>query len=135
MPFESAVAEGWGNQEGVPRRELAWKGRAIEKISTDRIEVWRRELSKRQIGRLERLGRRALSDLGYSLCGRRTRPLPPWFVAALGWRVLRCTTRLPLYCLGNEISGSLSRLFASTGRDTPQLDEVQAGCASGKLVP
>jgi len=119
VPFEPAVAEGWGNQEGVPRRELAWKGRAIEKISTARIGVWRRELSKPQIGRLERLGRKALRDLGYPLCGPRTRPLPPWFVAALGWRVLRTVTRLPPYCVRNEIVGSVSRLLASTNLDTP----------------
>ena len=135
VPFESEVAEGYGNQEGVPRRELAWKARALEPIGTDRIGVWRRELSKRQVGLLERLGSNALSAWITRCAARRTRPLPPWFVAALAWRVLRCTTRLPLYCLGNEISGSLSRLFGSASVDTARFDDARAGGASGKLVP
>jgi hypothetical protein len=62
LPFESAVAEGSGNREGIPQREHAWKSRALEKITTNRIGIWRRELSLVETGRLERLGRKHCSD-------------------------------------------------------------------------
>jgi hypothetical protein len=39
LPYERAVVEGYGNREGIPERELAWKARALERITTQRIGV------------------------------------------------------------------------------------------------
>lgn len=118
LPFEIPVAEGHGNREGIPQREYAWKGRALEKLNTDRIGVWKRELSPLQAGRLERLGRHALADLGYSLSDGKTHPLPPRVFAALGWGVLCCAARLPLCCLANELAGTMRRCLGSARMGT-----------------
>lgn len=122
LSYEPHVAEGYGNHEGIPQREYPWKARALEKISIDRVGVWRRELSSKQVERLERLGRHALTDLGYELTCSRARRLSPWFLATLGWGLARCAARLPASCLRNELFGSaLRRLFhrETDGRETP----------------
>ena len=35
LPYEPAVATGYGNPDGIPQREYAWKARALEKITTE----------------------------------------------------------------------------------------------------
>lgn len=110
LEYESQVAEGYGNHEGIPEREYAWKGRALKRITPQRIGVWRRQMSCSQIHRLERLGAHALTDLGYDLSDGKTRPLSPWFLTRLVWGIARCGFALPLRCLANELVGTASRI-------------------------
>lgn len=98
LAYEPAMAEGYGNREGIPEWEQAWKGRALEKITTSRIAVWRDELSPEELKRLERWGGRALSSLGYELATDCSERLPWWFsplvyCRQLNWRA-RCAVRL-----------------------------------------
>jgi hypothetical protein len=95
LPFERAVVEGYGNREGVPERELAWKGRALRRISRERVGTFRRELSDEQIERLERLGRHALPELGYPLLTGGERRLSPTFFMSLAYHLSRLAYRLP----------------------------------------
>jgi hypothetical protein len=105
LPYESAVADGHGNTEGVPRREYPWKARALEPITTDRIGVSRRELRREQIEIMERLGGRALSALGYPLISDCKRPLSLRFMLGLGLGVGRLVYDLPWHSLWNEFAG------------------------------
>jgi hypothetical protein len=95
LPYEPAVVEGYGNREGVPERELAWKGRALGRISRERVGVFRRELSADQIAVLERLGRAALPELGYELVTGGDRRLSPVFFMSLSYQLSRLAWRLP----------------------------------------
>ena len=95
LPYERAVVEGHGNREGVPERELAWKGRALERISRERVGVFRRELTDDQIGVLERLGRDTLSELGYPLVTEGDRRLSPTFFISVAYHLSRLAYRLP----------------------------------------
>jgi hypothetical protein len=103
LPYEPAVAEGWGNREGVPEREDAWKARALLPITTDRVGVFRRELSHDQIGILERLGREALPSLGYRLLTDGRRPLSAAFLLRLGCDFARLVFRLPWHSVLKEM--------------------------------
>jgi hypothetical protein len=105
LPFESAVAEGHGNTEGVPRREYPWKARAFEPITTERIGISRRELGREQIEIMERLGGQALADLGYKLISDSKRPLSLRFMLGLGLGVVRLVYDLPWHSLWNEFAG------------------------------
>ena len=94
LAYEPAVAEGSHNREGVPQWEYGWKGGALEKISTQRVGVWRSELSADQVSRLERWGGPALRSLGYELLtdGKARLPwtfLPKVYAKALLWLVRR----------------------------------------------
>jgi hypothetical protein len=103
LPYESAVVEGWGNREGVPEREYAWKARALCKISSDRVGSFRQELSDEQIAILERLGREALSSLGYPLLTDGQQPLSPSFFLKLSYAFSHFITRLPASALLKEL--------------------------------
>jgi hypothetical protein len=103
LPYESAVAEGQGNREGVPPRELAWKERALRKISAERVGVYRRELTVEQIDVLERLGKHALSSLGYPLIGGGDKPLPLSFFVKLSYDLCRFALRLPWHSVVREL--------------------------------
>jgi hypothetical protein len=105
LPYEAAVAEGYGNREGIPQRELAWKGRALDKIARDRIGTWRRELSLNEIMILERLGRRALPALGYELMSVGKEPLSCAFLLKLSWDLLCLLYRLPWHSISAELLG------------------------------
>lgn len=98
LPYQPAMAGEHGNREGVPEREHAWKGRALGRITAERVDRWRRELSPTQIARLERWGGWALEELGYQLVTDRSRPLPATFFLRLCWHrarwLARCTPRL-----------------------------------------
>jgi hypothetical protein len=103
LPYEPAVAEGCGNREGVPEREYAWKKRALQKISRDRVGVFRSELSDSQIGILERLGQHALPSLGYELITDGKAPLSPGFFLRLAYRLSQFVCRLPWQALVKEL--------------------------------
>jgi hypothetical protein len=105
LPYEPAVAEGYGNREGIPDRELAWKARALRKITTERIGVFLRELSTAEIEILERLGARALPSLGYQLTTDGKKPLSLGFVLRLARGIARLIYGLPWDSLLNELLG------------------------------
>src|SRR5262249_27657181 len=105
LPYESAVAEGHGNSEGVPPREYAWKARALEPITPDRIGIWHCDLSRSQIEIMERLGGSALSELGYKLTSDGRKPLPLRFVFGLSLGVARLLYNLPWHAVCNEFAG------------------------------
>ena len=116
LPDEPAVAEGFGNLEGIPEREFTWKKRALEPITPDRVGVYRRELSAEQIDILERMGRPALSSLGYQLEGGE-RPLSLGFHLQLAWKLGNLLMRLPWHSLAKEFLGnSLLCSFKSLSR-------------------
>ena len=87
LNYEPQVAVGSGNRDGVPNFEMSYKGRALEPISKSRIGIWRRELSHKEITRLERWGGRALRDLHYECTTDCTKRLPPWHYPALYSRI------------------------------------------------
>jgi hypothetical protein len=105
LRYEAAVALGYGNAEGVPVREYAWKSRALQKITTERVGVFRRELSPGQIEILERMGRRSLESLGYQLVTDGKRPLSVGFLLHLSGRIWKFINRLPLHAIANELFG------------------------------
>lgn len=86
LPAEPYVVEGHGNSSGIPTWEYPWKARALERISTARIGLWRQELSMREITFLERWGGNVLKELGYELTTAATERLPWWFFPRLFWR-------------------------------------------------
>lgn len=96
-PYEPAVASGSGNREGVPQRELAWKGRALQPITTRRSAAFTRELAPEQIGTLEALGGPTLESLGYPLFSEGRKPLSPVFYASLAIDLAKLAVRLPWY--------------------------------------
>jgi len=106
--YEPRVAEGHGNREGVPARELAWKRRALQPITTQRIGAFRRELTDDQIEILERLGREALPSFGYRLLTGGERRLSPAFFLRLAYDMMRFVARLPWDSVVGEL---LTRLF------------------------
>ncbi|HWG46572.1 MAG TPA: sulfotransferase [Gemmataceae bacterium] len=108
LPYEPAVAEGEGNREGIPVREYAWKKRALRKISPERIGVFRQELDAGQIEVLERLGKHALSSLGYSLLTGGDKPLPLSFFVKLSYDLSRFALRLPWHSVLRELVCRLS---------------------------
>ncbi len=108
LPYESAVAEGQGNREGIPPREYAWKERALRTISTERMGSFRQELSFEQIEVMERLGKHALSALGYPLLSDGDRPLSLSFFAKLSYDLGRFALRLPWHSVVREVVCRLS---------------------------
>jgi hypothetical protein len=103
LPNDAAVAEGSGNREGVPEREHAWKMRALERITTERVGVFRGELTLDQIEILERLGRRTLPELGYELLTGGRKPLPLDFLLRLSFEMSKFVYRLPWQSIGMEL--------------------------------
>jgi len=103
LPYESAVADGYGNSEGIPLREYAWKSRALEKITDNRIGIWRRELSATQIRCLEALGGKALQSLGYEITNNDREGLSIVFRVKLFLNGLRLLYRLPWQALAAEM--------------------------------
>jgi hypothetical protein len=114
LPYEPAVAEGWGNREGIPERELPWKARALQPITAGRVGAFRRDLTDEQIGNLERLGRHVLPSLGYPLLTGGNRALAPGFLLELAGSLLRLAGRLPWTSILRELGCRL-------GLDRPAL--------------
>ena len=112
--YEPAVAAGWGNREGVPQREMAWKSRALQPITNERIGVFRKELTGDQIAILERRGRDALPSLGYPLLTGGERSLSPAFYLHLAYNLARFVGRLPWNSVAKEL---VSRLFSGVSTD------------------
>jgi hypothetical protein len=107
LPYEPLVAEGSGNCEGIPPRELLWKANALNKISTDRVGSFRTELSRAQIAILERLGQRTLSTFGYQLLTDGKNRLSPGFLFGLTCGMATFIAQLPWYSLLNEIGDQM----------------------------
>lgn len=126
LPYESTVAEGYGNREGIPKREYAWKERALHKITTERIGAFRRELSLAQIATLERLGGHALSPLGYPLMTDGKVSLSPRFLLYLSWNLAAFACRLPWHSVLKEIANSchLTCFRGKTATDSYSLPPV-----------
>ena len=105
LPYEPAVADGWGNREGVPEREYAWKERALQKITTERVGQFRQELDMTQIEILERLGRHALPALGYPMLSDGQRRVPLGVCVKAAFHLSRLIYRLPWHSVVNELLG------------------------------
>ncbi len=119
LEYERPVAEGYGNREGIPERELPWKGRALEPITPDRAGRWRRELLPVQVARLECLGTRALEQLGYELSGPAPARLSPWFLLRLTCGIANCVAHLPLRFLAISLQSRLQAVAQQA--QTPRL--------------
>jgi hypothetical protein len=115
LPYESAVAAGYGNREGIPQREYGWKERALRKITRDRVGVFQRELTGEQVATLERLGGSALRSLGYPLLTDGRAPLSLGFLLRLGWDAAAFVARLPWHSVVNELLG---RAFLCGGQES-----------------
>jgi hypothetical protein len=105
LPDEPAVAEGCHNREGVPEWEHAWKGRALERISSSRVGVWQKELSADQVDILECWGGQALQALGYELTTGGKRRLPWTFFPKLYAKAMLWLARRPFYADAKPQSG------------------------------
>lgn len=107
LSYESAVASGHGNREGVLPWEYPWKEMAFEPITPSRVEAWRTELTLRESELLQWLGGRALSDLGYEV----TPTAPRWANLADCPRILldlmRYSSRLSPGEVVNQLAGRL----------------------------
>jgi Sulfotransferase family len=105
LPYEPAVSEGYGNTEGIPLREYAWKRRALEPITNERIGSWRFELSAVEIAFMESIGQSALASLGYDIRTRSSRRIAIGATAKLIVKVTKLLYRLPWQQLAAEILG------------------------------
>jgi len=126
LPYEPAVAEGWGNREGIPEREYAWKARALRKISTERVSAFRHELREEQIAILERLGREALLSLDYPLLTDGKQPLSLPFFLNLSYSFSRFVYHLPWSALMRELFCRLSADGLSTRLSTSSFAPIPA---------
>lgn len=124
LPDEPAVADGWGNKEGIPEREYAWKSRALERITAARVGLFRRDLTAAQVGALERLGGGALAAHGYELLTDGKAPLSPLFLVNLSLSLSRLVSGLPWRLLLNEL------LARASGFRTPARPRAAAVVAS-----
>jgi hypothetical protein len=129
LPYESAVAVGHGNREGVPARELSWKAAAVGKITTERAGAFRRELAPDQIAVLERLGRETLTAFGYPLVTDGGRRLTPRVLARIAFDLSRFVARLPWYTVARELAAR-GRAALSPAPHWP----APGGPAAGDLV-
>jgi Sulfotransferase family len=134
LPYEPAVAEGYGNREGIPEREYAWKARALQKITTERVGVFRRSLDADQIGILERLGGQALSSLGYPLLTDGRRPLPLGFRLSLAWRMSRFVFGLSWRSAVGELL-NLSFWCRPDAQPPPESSEHEGAGEQLRLLP
>ncbi len=139
LPYEPAVATGYGNPDGIPQREYAWKARALEKITTERVAIFRQELSPSQIKVLERLGRSALPALGYQLLTDGKAPLGAGFLLRLSFNLARFLAHVPWRSVANELlRGLLPRrsshrsLLASAQAEILDLQLADSGAQSLK---
>src|SRR5262249_41898480 len=86
------------------QREYAWKERALQQITAERVGAYRDTLSLEHIEDLERLGRHALPSLGYELSTDGQRALSVWFILKLSWALSRFVSRLPWHSVLHEVS-------------------------------
>ncbi len=102
LPNEVAVATGYGNREGVPQHELPWKAMALQQIVDSRMELWKRELTKLQLGELECIAGGSLQAIGYKLAAASSPGLNIALRGKLAVSLVRCGLSLPATCLINE---------------------------------
>jgi hypothetical protein len=136
LGYEPAVAQGHGNREGIPEREYAWKARALEKITTERIGTFRRELTTGQIETLERMGANALPALGYPLLSDGKRPLSLRIILSVVFGLSRLVYDLPWHSLVNDLLGH-SWFCCSNGKPRPAhvLPYPQPAAAAEPIMP
>lgn len=119
LDYENCTGDGWGNHDGIPKWELGWKSLALEKVTASRIGVWKGELSRAEICRLERWGAGALTSLGYELSTDAAQPLPALFLPRVYFRALRWVLTRPSFDRMKEKCMSVDNLVNRTGR-TPR---------------
>ncbi len=105
LDYEPAMTTGSGNREGVPEREYAWKGGALDRINTSRVERWREALSRRELAILERWGRTALERRGYALETGGHIPLPMLFHTRVRIKRMMWQVRCLWAYVGRELEG------------------------------
>jgi hypothetical protein len=140
LPYEPSVAAGCGNKAGIPEREYAWKARALQPITRQRVGVFRRDLTGEQIAFLERLGRMALPALGYELLTDGRQPLPPGFLIRLSYSVLRFAWGLPWASvlkemLENLVRGSVGGIHFPFDEAESRVKPPRPTAASPRLLP
>jgi hypothetical protein len=127
LPYEERVAVGCGNRDGIPAREYAWKATALEKITTERVGAFQRELTADQVAVLERLGRQTLSAFGYPLVTDGERGLSPGVLLRISYDLARFLVRVPWCSVGRELAARVRSALtprpwaAATGPSEPQL--------------
>lgn len=104
VPFELAMVNGFGNREGILEWEYPWKRSALEPITCERVGVWRKELSTKEVEMLEWLGGRALRNLDYPLV-----TTPSWWnvrhYPGIAQGIIRLLSRFPLDEATNQLFG------------------------------
>lgn len=106
LPFEPSVSRGSGNREGVLDWEYSWKSKAFERITTDCVGVWRRDLSATEVEFLEALGGCALQKLGYELVTRVGKSRLRKALSPRMWlEVIRFLRRIPCCETTNQMFG------------------------------
>lgn len=86
LQYESWMADGYGNVEGIPEWEFEWKGRALDPITRSRVGRWQNGLSRGELRYLECWGGHALASLGYALVTDGSYGLPWSFFPRLHWK-------------------------------------------------
>jgi hypothetical protein len=141
LPYESAVAAGFGNSEGIPEREYPWKGLALEQITTSRVGVFRREISRADLGLMERLGGRALRSLGYELVTDGKARLSPAVLVKLAYSIGKYVLGVPRDLFTQQLLG-FPLMCASSHRFGAEYREKLVGelefpltCSSARSFP
>jgi hypothetical protein len=133
LPYEPAVAQGYGNREGVPDRERPWKARALEPITPGRVGAFRGELTEAQVATLERLGGGALRALGYPLVTDAQAGLSPFFYLRLGCDLAGLACRLPWRSLAREFACRLAEPFLPAA--SPRALSPEPSCLQPSRAP
>lgn len=107
LKYEPLVADGCGNGEAVCEHELSYKARALQSITSDRIEVWKREMPQTQIARLEGWGGWALCELHYE-CAASRRLMPAW---ELPWVYMRLAIVVALRTVQRKLDECFGTCF------------------------
>lgn len=108
LDYEPQVAEGSGNRAGVRDDEMSYKRRALEPISSNRIGTWTRELTRKEIARLERWGGWALRELHYDCPTEPHGVVLPWYVP---WAYGRVATTVGVRTLQRKLDEWLGTSF------------------------
>lgn len=115
---EAQVAGGSGNGEAICAYELAYKARALEPITSGRIGVWKREMSRKQIAHLERWGGWALRELHYE-CTASKGISPAWDVPWIYTRLASLVALRTVQRKLDELFGTCFYWPNRTARDLP----------------
>lgn len=113
VEYDDQMAIGFGNFEGIPRREFAWKQRSARPITASRANIWRRELTSPDVALLEAIGGRALESLGYELSTRVDRRTGLLLQLRFSVELARLAARLPIGCTAGELFSMIRRSYRS----------------------